>query len=150
MLMQKNYRSSKIFWTELAIVTFSIWSSLSWVKISPWAKEMNIRRLEGQEAKFIAVNFRTFSSGKLASMARRTSRRSSSRRLNDDLPISSTSVRRDQSRSGDRALIEVAVVPLNVIFVLKKESLVNSRNFFETWKQIKVYIEVYLLTKCGI
>ncbi len=148
--MQKNYRSSKIFWTELAIVTFSIWSSLSWVKISQSANEMNIRRLEGQEAKFTAVNFRTFSSGKLASMARRTSRRSSSRRLNDDLPISSTSVRRDQSRSGDRTLIEVAVVPLNVIFVLKKESLVNSRNFFETWKQIKVYIEVYLLTKCGI
>lgn len=148
--MQKNYRSSKIFWTELAIVTFSIWSSLSWVKISQSANAVNIRRLEGQEAKFTAVNFRTFSSGKLASMARRTSRRSSSRRLNDDLPISSTSVRRDQSRSGDRALIEVAVVPLNVIFVLKKESLVNSRNFFETWKQIKVYIEVYLLTKCGI
>ena len=148
--MQKNYRSSKIFWTELAIVTFSIWSSLSWVKISPSAKEVNIRRLAGQEAKFTAVNFRTFSSGKLASMARRTSRRSSSRRLNDDLPISSTSVRRDQSRSGDRALIEVAEVPENVIFVLKKESLVNSRNFFETWKQIKVYIEVYLLTKCGI
>jgi hypothetical protein len=102
------------------------------VKISQSANAVNIRRLEGQEAKFTAVNFRTFSSGKLASMARRTSRRSSSRRLNDDLPISSTSVRRDQSRSGDRALIEVAVVPLNVIFVLKKESLVNSRNFFET------------------
>ncbi len=149
MLIQKNYRSFKIFWTELAIVTFSIWSSLSWVKISQSANAVNIRRLEGQEAKFIAVNFRTFSSGKLASMARRTSRRSSSRRL----PISSTSVRRDQSRSGDRALIvaaRTAVVPENVIFVLKKESLVNSRNFFETWKQIKVYIEVYLLTKCGI
>jgi hypothetical protein len=29
-------------------------------------------------------------------------------------------------------LIEVAEVPENVIFVLKKESLVNSRNFFET------------------
>jgi hypothetical protein len=43
-----------------------------------------------------------------------------------------------------------SVFPENVIFVLKKESLVNSRNFFETWKQIKVYIEVYLLTKCGI
>ena len=149
--MQKNYRSSKIFWTELAIVTFSIWSSLSWVKISPSANAKNIWRLAGQEAKFTAVNFRTFSSGKLASMARRTSRRSSSRRLNDDLPISSTSVRRDQSSSGDRALIAAAsVVPENVIFVLKKESLVNSRNFFETWKQIKVYIEVYLLTKCGV
>jgi hypothetical protein len=102
------------------------------VKISQSANAVNIRRLEGQEAKFTDVNFRTFSSGKLASMARRTSRRSSSRRLNDDLPISSTSVRRDQSRSGDRALIEVAEVPENVIFVLKKESLVNSRNFFET------------------